>query len=444
MEQDFEKLPVLRLVLRLGIPAMAAQIFNILYSITDRIFVGHIPGMGELALAGIGVCAPALTVILGLASLIGVGGAAVMSISVGRKDYDTAQKAINNAFFLLLVVSLLSTGAAMGFRKPLLYLLGCSERMYPLANTYFSIYAAGTTAALLGSGMNAFILAQGYSKNGMISVVLGAGLNTVLDPLFIYGLHMGIAGAALATVLSQIVSMVYVLWFLQHKDGARHIHWKGFSFRIIRQMLTIGSMSFMIVLLDNLIVILLNAMLRKYGGEALGDPYISSAAVIQSFLTIAFFPANGITGGCATLLGFYYGSGNLKRVFQTFRWIFVLCFSYMLLLCLGAQIIPEVFVRLFIQNKESVRLTAGFLKAYTLGLCGVAVQYTFVEGLTAMGKVRSALPLSLFRKMIYIGCIFVIPIFWPLERIFFAGTIADAIGGCFTACVYFLWIKKRL
>ncbi len=205
MEKEFDHMPISHLVFRLGVPAMLAQFVNVLYSVVDRIFVGHIPDVGALAIAGIGVCSPILTAITAFASLIGIGGASVMSFSVGKRDKDSAKIALSNSFLILTIISLLLTAILLVFQRPILYLLGCSDTLYPYAKEYFNLYALGTIASLIGMGMNQFVLAQGYSKLGMLAVIIGAFTNTVLDPLFIFFFHMGIRGAALATVTSLLL-----------------------------------------------------------------------------------------------------------------------------------------------------------------------------------------------------------------------------------------------
>lgn len=444
MEKEFDHIPVKKLVLKLGIPAMAAQFFNILYNIIDRIYVGSLPQNGELALASVGICAPALTTISAFAYLIGTGGSASMSIAVGRRDRPFAQKMINNAFVMLLVISIAVTAIALLYTKPLLYLLGCSDAMYPLASQYFTIYICGTAAVLCGTGMNQFILAQGFSRQGMLSIVIGAMANVVLDPIFIFAFHMGIAGAAIATVLSQILSLCYVLLFLFGTKAPIRIRYGGYQKDIITRILQIGMMPFFIMVLDNFIIIFLNASLRYHGGSVTGDQYIACAAVVQSFMVIVTCPAQGITTGCGTLYSYHYGAGNYTKVMQVFRYVFLLCISYIGLLFLIAQFIPQFFVRMFISGGENVLLASSFIRKYTLGLFGIAVQYAVVDGLTAMGKIKYALPISLFRKALYLVLIFTLPFVTDLRNIFYAGTISDILGSCLTVLVFFAVIKRNL
>lgn len=444
IEQEFDRIPIKNLVLKLGLPAMAAQFFNILYNIIDRIYVGNLPQDGELALASIGICAPALTTISAFAYLIGTGGSASMSIALGRRDRPTAQQVINNAFVMLWVVSIAVTALALLSKRPLLYLLGCSDTMYPFASRYFTIYLWGTAAVLCGTGMNQFILAQGFSRQGMLSIVIGATANVILDPLFIFVFKMGIAGAAFATVVSQVLSLCYVLMVLFGRGVPIRIQYGGYQKGIMVRILKIGMMPFLIMVLDNFIVIFLNASLRCHGGGALGDQYIACAAVVQSFMVIVTCPAQGITTGCGTLYSYHYGAGNYEKIMQVFRFVFLLCAAYIGLLLLFAQLVPQLFARLFIDGTENIALASSFIRKYTVGLLGIAVQYAIVDGLTAMGKVGCALPISLFRKAMYLVLIFVLPLITDLRNIFYAGAISDILGSCLTVLVFFGWIKEKL
>lgn len=443
MEHEFDKIPISKLVLKLGIPAMCAQFFNILYSIVDRAFVGHIAADGEIALASIGICAPVLTAITAFSSLVGIGGASVMSISIGQKDYKNARLAMNNAFILLLCLSAILTILSLISVKPLLYALGCSDIMYPYASGYFKIYVTGTVAVLCGTGMNQFILAFGNAKRGMLTVMIGAIVNTILDPIFIYVFHMGIYGAAAATVIAQFCVLLYVLSFLFSDKPVFRLSYSHLDYPIVRQILTIGSLPFFIMLFDNLLVISLNFTLRKYGGNILGDRYISCAAVVQSFMVLVFYPAQGITTGCGALYSYHYGAGHYDKVMQVFRYVFYLCAGYMLLLCVAAQLIPEIFARIFIREETAVILSASCIRKYTLGLLGVAIQYAIVDGLTAMGQIRFALPISFFRKILYIVCVFLLPFFSSLENIFYAETVSDIAGAGVTVIVFIIMIIPK-
>lgn len=436
MEKEFDSVPVWRLVLHLGLPAMLAQLFNILYSMVDRIFVGHISGSGALALAGIGICAPALTGVTAFATLVGIGGAAILSISMGQRDREAAQRAMSTSLWMLAALSILVTAVLLACSRPLLYLLGCSDAIYPYAADYFRVYVLGTFAALIGGGMNQFILAQGMAKRGMISVLLGAVINTVLDPILIFGLHMGIRGAAIATVTAQVCTMLYVLGTLTGRKAELRLRLSRPELPVAGRITVIGSLPFLIILLDNVLVILLNTTLRRYGGEA-GDQLISCGAVVQSFMVLAYYPAQGITSGCGTLFGYYYGARNLRKMMQTFRWVLVVCLGLMGLLLIGAQLGAGAFSRLFLEDRETAAMAAAAIRRYTAGLLGVGVQYAFVEGLTSMGKIRYALPISFFRKGLYVAAVLLLPLVLPAPQVFWAAAISDLAGAAVTLLLFF-------
>lgn len=444
IETLFEKNSIQKLVFRLGIPAMFGQFFNLLYSIVDRIFVGQIPSTGNLALASIGVCAPALTAITAFAYMVGIGGASCMSINLGQKHPEQAKKVIGNSLVLLLCISIALTVLMFLIKKPFLYLLGCSEVMYPYADTYFTIYICGVVASLCGTGLNHFLLAQGFSRQGMIAVIIGAISNLILDPLLIFSFHMGIAGAALATVISQHLMAFYVIRQLTTSKMPVCLTLCRLNGAVCKQIISIGFMSFLITLMDNLIIVLLNVVLRKYGGSEKGDQLITCATIIQSFMTIVCCPSQGITSGCSTIFSYQYGARHYNKIHQTFKYVFLLCAAYIGLLWISIQISPQTFTQLFLKDTNLSSQAASCLRIYTMALIGVAVQYALVDGLTAMGKVKFALPLSLFRKLIYVICIFLIPLLSDVSHVFLAGSISDTIGAIFSAILFSGFISPKL
>lgn len=443
MEKDFDTKPVWKLTMQLGIPAMLAQLFNILYSIVDRIYLGHMQESAELALASVGICAPAFTAITGFASLVGVGGAAWMSIYLGARKKDAAQRAMNNSLIMLLAISAVLTVTLLLVKKPLLYLLGCSDLMYPLANTYFTIYTLGTVAVICATGLNRFIMGQGYAQKGMLSIAIGAVVNIILDPVFIFGFNMGIAGAALATIIAQYVVLIYVIYVLLQPSMDIRIGFGGYNRTLCLKILSIGSMPCLIIVLDNILIILMNTMLRRYGGAA-GDMYISYAAVVQSVMVIAICPAEGFTNGCSTLFSYYYGAHNYDRIIRTFYCVLAGCAIYLGLLTIATQACPEIFVSLFLSTPQAVRITCGFVRRYALGILFVSVQFAFVDGFTAMGMVKEAVPISLVRKSLYILATLVLPHIRPLEDIFYASSFSDIVGALFTLIMFFAVLRPRL
>lgn len=443
MEKEFDHMPISHLVFRLGIPAMLAQFVNVLYSVIDRIFVGHIPDVGTLAIAGIGVCSPILTAITAFASLIGIGGASVMSFSVGKRDRQSAKSALSNSFVLLTVISVFLTAVLLIFQKPILYLLGCSDTLYPYAGQYFSLYAFGTTASLIGLGMTQFVLAQGYSRLGMAAVIIGSLTNMILDPVFIFLFQMGIRGAALATVVSQILVALFIMCILLRKQTEIPLTLLPFQKKIVCRLLYIGSLPFMVTLLENMFLMILNVTLRRYGGSK-GDMYITCATIVQSFIVFAFNPGYGLSQGCGTLYAYHYGAGNYKKVMQTFKWVLIVCGIYMTGLCIFSQTIPEVFARLFLQDESFIPFASDCIRKYSAGLFILAVQYSFVDGLTSMGLVKYAMPIFLFRRFVYVAAIFIIPMFLPLNQVFWSETIGDIVGAFVSIFVFLFIIRPKI
>lgn len=433
-----------KLVFKIALPAMFAQFVNVLYSVVDRIYVGNIPGMGELALAGVGICAPIAMLISAFAYLIGVGGAPLMSIKMGEQDNKGAKQILSNCFGMLLVISIAIMILMLMFKEPLLYLFGASENTYFYANQYFTIYLVGTVFALLAVGMNQFILCQGYAKIGMKSVVIGAVVNIILDPIFIFGFKMNVAGAALATVIGQLCSCLYVLQFLFSRDVHIRIELGGYAWSIMKRILAVGATPFLIIAFDNILLISINAVLQKYGGPSNGDMLVACATILQSFMLIITMPLGGITGGTQTILGFNYGARNTKRVLEAEKYIFLISICFVGIMFLIAQTVPQIFVRIFTSNPEYIKLSTWAIRVYTLGLFGIAVQYTVVDGLTGMGIVNLSVFLSMFRKLIFLLCVFIIPMYFHVKNVFFAEAISDIIGATVTTFIYFTVFKKIL
>ena len=442
---DFDSVSVPRLVLRLSLPAMLAQFFNILYSVVDRIFVGKIPGSGSLALAAVGVAAPALTAIGATAYLVGIGASTTMSIRLGQKDQAGAQVMVGTATVMLLALGVILTALSIALRRPILYVLGCSDAMYPQAATYFTIYSCGTLFFLLGTGLNHFIMAQGCAKQGMRPVVIGALTNLILDPILIFGLKLGVAGAAAATVIAQALACCDVLRFLRWKAPIVRLTNLRPNRLAARRTVAIGLSPFLILLLDNAIIIILNMVLRHYGGDALGDRMIACAAVVQSFMTLVYCPLQGITSGSAAVYGYHYGAGSYPKVMAAFRAVLLLCLSYAAIMLVSAQLLPEFFAGLFTRDDPALAaMAASAIRKYTLGMFGIAVQYALVDGLTAMGKVKFAMPLSFNRKAIYIALALILPHFTALENIFYNCSIADSLGACCSIVLFFTVIRPSL
>ncbi len=432
-----------KLVLQLAIPAMLAQFVNILYSVVDRMYVGHIAEVGADALAGVGVCAPVVTMITALGALIGFGGGPLMSIRMGRRDMDGARQVVANSFYLLLALSLLATVPLLVFRRPILFAFGCSETLWPQASAYFTTYVAGTVFALISFGMNQIVMSQGYSGTAMRSVMLGAVVNIALDPVLIFALHMGVRGAALATVISQIASAAYTMRFLLSERAPVGVTKQPVRWGWIRRIVQTGLSPALIIALDNVMLICVNVMLRRYGG-ADSDMLIACAAILQSFMLIITMPLGGITAGTQSVLGYNYGAGNTKRVIRAEKCIVLLCFVFCTIMFIVSRTLAGVFVRIFTDDPAYIRMTEWMIRTYAMGVIGLAVQYPFVDGLTAMGLVRWALPFSMLRKAIFLALVFALPPLFSATALMYAEPVSDIASMVISGSMYFVLYPRLM
>lgn len=444
IENDLGRDDIKKLVWRIAIPSMLAQFVSVLYSIVDRMYIGNIPGSGAAALAGAGVCGPVVTMIGSVAFWIGVGGSPLMSMKMGQGDMKMAKKILANCFLLLAAFSFLLMALAYPFREPMLYFFGASDSTLPYADTYFSIYLSGTFFALMATGMNQFIISQGFARIGMYSVMIGAVLNIVLDPIFIFALHLGVAGAAAATVLSQLASCIYVLSFLFGKKAQVRISFGDYDLRLMRRILLLGFTPFIIIAMDNVMIITMNSILQKYGGPAEGDMLITCATIVQSFMLVITMPLGGITGGTQTILAFNYGAGRPDRVKNAQKYIFLLGAAYTLILFILARTAGSLFVRLFTSDPVLVSEAVRTIRIYTLAVVPLSIQYEIVDGFTGLGMVHLSLPLSFFRKAIYFLPLFILPHFFGARAAFYAEPISDIIAPVVSSVVYVTAMKKLL
>ena len=442
LENDLGRDNIKRLVLRLAIPSLLAQFVNILYSIVDRMYVGNIADIGEVALAALGVSTPIMTLIGSFSALVGIGAATLMSIKLGEDNKKSAKKILSNALLMLIILSIFLTIGSLLFQKQILYRFGASDITYPYAKDYFSIYVLGTLFAIVGTGLNHFIMSQGYSQVAMKSVIIGAVTNIILDPIFIFALKMNVPGAAIATVIAQIASCLYSLRFLLRKDIPIGISVGGYSFSVAKQILTVGLTPFIIVATDNIILIAVNMVLRKYGGVS-ADMLMACFTILQSFMAMVNMPLIGITSGTQPILGYNYGARQSGRVKEAQMYTFFLGLAFTILMTILAQTIPHLFTRIFTSNPEYIAVTAKAIRMYTLGLLPMTIQYTVVDGFTGIGAVRVAVVFSLWRKSIFLLYVMIVPRFLPIMYLFFAEPISDLIGGISCALAYY-FIMRRL
>lgn len=443
-ENNLGEDPIGRLIWRIALPSMLAQFVNVLYSIVDRIYIGNIPDIGDLALAGLGVCGPVVTLIGSVASLIGIGGAPLMSISMGEQNLKRAKSIMANSFLMLTVLSVVITAVLYFVREPMLLFFGASATIMPFASQYFLIYLFGTLFALLSVGMNQFIICQGYAKVAMLTVVAGAVINIILDPVFIFVLDMGVAGAAIATVFSQFVSCCLVIGFLFSKKPAISISFGGYSLRIMGRIFKIGFTPFAIIAVDNIMIIAMNAILQKYGGAGQGDMLVTCATIVQSFMLVVTMPLGGISGGTQTILSYNYGAGNISRVEQAQKKIFLLCLAYTGFMTVAAWLGGTWFVRLFTNDPVVTSHALWALRICTLSLLPLGIQYEIVDGFTAISQVRFSFSLSFWRKFVYFAALFLLPAAFGAKAAFYAEPISDFLGPAVSIVIHMLFMKRVL
>ena len=371
---DFGNDSVPGLVLRTSIPFMFAQFVSVLYSIVDRIYIGNIPQIGDVSLAGAGICAPVITLLSSFATLIGIGGSVLFSMRLGAKDQEKAKNLLGTSFSMLLVFSAALTILFLLLKAPLLQWFGASKTTFPYANTYMTIYTLGTFFALLSMGMNYFITAQGYPGLGMATTLIGAVVNIVLDPVFIFLLHMNIAGAALATVLAQLSSCVFVLLTLKQKKMPIPLTLAPIRRSTAVRILKMGFSPFLILATDSVIIIALNAVLQHFGGPEYGDTLITCATIVQSYMLLITSPMLGITGGSQPLISFNMGAGKVERIRKIVLCVLLLCVGFTTFMFLLSRFVPQYFVRIFTQNPEYASLSVWGIQVFTLGVIPLSFQ----------------------------------------------------------------------
>lgn len=444
LSNDLGNDSVLGLVFKLAVPTMLAQLVNLLYSIVDRMYIGHIPVIGSLALAGVGVCGPITTFLSSFGTLVGIGGSILMSIRMGEGKHKKAQHILSNSFFALSVIGIILTILFLILKNKLIMLFGASVVTFPYANTYLTIYTLGTFFALMAVGLNFFITCQGFPMIGMFTVIIGAVTNIILDTVFIFGLKMGVAGAAWATVIAQILSFTFAFRFLTGKKTIIKITFKRYSFKIIQNILKFGFSPFFIMTTDSVILIVLNAMLQKYGGAENGDMLISGATIVQSYLLLITGPLLGLSGGTQPLLSFNYGAKKIDRVKSAEKYILIFALVLTSSLFFLTKYISTHFIGFFTDELELTKIAYWGIRASLWGIIPVSFQYCFVDAFTAVGRIKTAFGLSMFRKAIYVCSACVLPIYFGAKSAFYAQSVADCIGAVTSITVFTLLFAKHL
>ena len=422
------------LVLKLAIPSMLAQLVNVLYGVVDRIYISNIPEAGEQALAGIGVSGPISTLITSFALLVGIGGAPLTAMRMGEGNQKGAEDILANCTLMLLALSAILTGFVLAFREQLLMAFGASEALMPYAEPYLRYLGMGTVFSMGALGLNQFIICQGYSTAGMMTVMIGAAANIALDPLFIFGLDMGCAGAAIATVLSQMISFGFVVWFLLKKARVR-IRLGGYSARIMKRVLTFGFSPFVIGATDSIFVIGLNSVLQRYGG-AQGDSLIAAATITQSYMQLITMPLGGLSGGTQPLLSFNFGARKVDRIRQGEKVIVMTGLIFTAAMFLISQFAPGGFARIFTSDEALIETAAQAIRVYTMAIIPLTLQYCFVDGLTALGIAKVAMTLSVTRKGSMLLITLLIPMGFGAFSAFWAEPIADLMSSIISSIVF--------
>ena len=437
-QNDYAQGKVSANILSLALPMTAAQLINILYNVIDRIYLGHLAGVGRLAITGLGLCLPIISILIGFANLCGMGGAPLCSIHRGSGELEEAECVMGNSFTLLLLFGAGLTAFCLIFRRPILYLFGASDATFPYANDYISIYLVGTLFVMVGLGMNPFINAQGFGRTGMMTVALGAVINIVLDPILIFGLHMGVKGAALATILSQACSAIWVLHFLTGKKTLLKL--RPAALRLhrdrVRRILGLGTSGFVMSLTNSLVQILCNATLQQVGG----DLYVGVMTVINSVREVITMPVTGITNGCQPVLGYNYGAGKYDRVRQGIRFTTITTLGYSVVVWALVMAVPAVFIHVF--NSEPELLAAGVpaFRLYFATFFCMAFQFIGQSVAVALNRAKQAVFFSLFRKVVIVAPLTLLlpAIGWGVDGVFLAEPISNVIGGL--ACFITMWI----
>ena len=437
--------PVGRLLWRLAVPTVIAQLVNMLYNIVDRIYIGHIPETGSMALTGVGVCLPIIMIISAFAAFVSSGGAPRASISMGRGDYDQAQRILGGCFTLQVAISLVLTAVLLIWNRPLLLAFGASGNTIEYAAQYMGVYALGTLFVELTLGLNAFITAQGFAQVGMKTVLIGAVANILLDPLFIFVLDMGVRGAALATVLSQGISCVWVISFLRGKKTLLRLEKAALPIRprLILPCVALGTAAFIMQASESVISVCFNASLLKYGG----DLAVGAMTILSSVMQFAMLPLQGIAQGAQPISSYNYGAGNAQRVRQTFWLLLKVSLGYALVLWGCIQLFPGVFARIFTPDAELVAFTAGVLRIYcgALFLMGIqiACQMTFVS----IGNAPCSIIVAVLRKFVLLlPLIYLLPhlLADQTRAVFLAEPVADVIAVTGTVILFSSQFRKAL
>ena len=437
--------PIGKLLFKLAVPTVIAQIINMLYNIVDRIYIGHMPGNGSLALTGVGVCMPIILIVSAFAALVSSGGAPRASIAMGQGKYDKAESILGECFFLQVIISVILTIVLLVFGRSFLLAFGASENTIGYATSYMRIYALGTIFVQLTLGMNAFITAQGFAKTGMLTVLIGAVCNIILDPIMIFVLNLGVSGAALATIISQGISTIWVLSFLKsNKSNVRlKKEYMKLEKDVIVPCITLGLATFIMQASESIISVCFNSSLQKYGG----DIAVGAMTILSSVMQLAMLPMQGIGQGAQPIASYNFGAKNKERVKETFKLLLIASFSYSTLLWLFIITCPKLFASIFSPDAVLIDYTANALRIYCASLFLFGIQIACQMIFVSIGNAVDSIIVAVLRKFVLlIPLIYIVPHFVSdaTTGVFLAEPIADALAVAFTATLFFFEFRKAL
>ena len=431
--------PLGRLMLSLALPTVLAQLINVLYNVVDRIYIGHMQGDGNLALTGVGVTLPIITLIAAFSAFAGAGGAPLAAIELGKKDERKASLIMGNSAWMLVFFSIVLTIGFLIFKVPILHAFGASSKTIAYANDYITIYLLGTIFVQLSLGLNAFISGQGAAKAAMLSVLIGAVINIVLDPIFIFALHLGVRGAALATVISQFVSAVWVVSFLKSKRSVLHLKLVRPDKSLILKIAALGIAPFVMQSTESLVTITFNTGLQRYGG----DLYVGSMSILMSIMQLIVIPVNGITQGVQPIVSYNYGAGNRLRVKETVIRLVSVCLLGTLILAGVAIFCPGIYASMFTNDAELVALTCRIMPIFFLGIAIFGIQAACQSTFLALGQAKVSLFIATLRKIILlIPLALILPKFLGVKGIYIAEPVSDVVSVIVTSVLCVITLKR--
>lgn len=445
VSQQMATAPVWSLIIKLSIPAILAQIVNLLYNIIDRIYIGHMKDIGTMAITGIGLCFPVISFISAFTMLVAQGGAPRAAIEMGKGNIKKAEKILGNCFSLLIALSVILTTVFLIFGEKFLMLFGASESTIIYALPYMKIYVAGSIFVMISLGLNMFITTQGFTKISMATVLIGAICNIVLDPIFIFGFKMGVQGAALATIISQAISAVWVLSFLLGRNTKLRIKKENLlpNIKILAPVLALGVSPFVMNATEAVINVAFNSSLQKYGG----DIAVGAMTVCTTVFQMAWVPAQGIGQGAQPIISYNYGAKNVDRVKQAFKAFLIICFTYVFAFGMAIEIFPQFFIGIFNDNPELVETATWTIRLYGCAMVFFGIQMAVQQTFIALGKAKASLFIACLRKVILLTpLIYILPNFFENKvfAVFLAEPVSDAVSIITASCIFAVVFSKEM